>query len=301
MTPCASRSDATFGACLNIYSVDYWKYTFNTDPDSRDILLALLSEGPFDTFEETENGLDAYMPALAEHPDALLAALADQWTFSWSRTLIPGQNWNALWESNFQPVQVGRFCGVRAQFHPPFTDVEHELVIHPKMAFGTGHHETTWLCLATLEHLQVEGAHVLDYGCGTGILAILAARLGASHVEAVDIEEESYQNTLENASINGVAERITARCGTLEAVQTGPFDCILANINRNVILDSLPALSALLRPGGRILASGFLEADEPVLRHAVEENHLRWVSHEQRGRWLAAVWEQMPTEGKKQG
>jgi ribosomal protein L11 methyltransferase len=273
-----------------LQTLDYWQYRLITDENTAEILMALLSDAPFDTFEETAEGLNAYMPADVELQDALLQELAQDWPFTWSKVHIPDQNWNEEWERHFQPVQVGSFCGVRANFHPPFSDVEHELIIHPKMAFGTGHHETTWMCLSALEHLPVHGAHVLDYGCGTGILGILAARLSAAHVEAVDIQEESYLNTIENAAANGVADRVTARCGTITKVQSEPFDLILANINRNVILESLPQLASMLKPKGIILASGFLEEDEQVLRSALASVNLYWIGHQQRGKWLAAVW-----------
>ncbi|MFZ4475867.1 MAG: 50S ribosomal protein L11 methyltransferase [Saprospiraceae bacterium] len=270
--------------------MDYWQYRLITDESTAEILMALMSDAPFDTFEETAEGMNAYMPADAEFQDELLDELAHQWPFTWSKVFIPGQNWNEEWERHFHPVQVGSFCGVRAHFHPPFVGVEHELIIHPKMAFGTGHHETTWMCMAALEYLPVSNKHVLDYGCGTGILGILAARLGAAHVEAIDIQEESYLNTIENAAVNGVAERITARCGTIGKVQSAPFDLILANINRNVILQSLSTLKSMLKPKGIILASGFLDEDEQLLRNALAQVGLFWIGHQQRGRWLAAVW-----------
>ena len=174
---------------------------------------------------------------------------------------------------------------MRADFHPPQPGVKWELVINPKMAFGTGHHETTWQCIAAMEHLPLQGAKVLDYGCGTGILAILASKLGATELEAIDIEEESYHNTVENALANDV-HNITARCGTLNDVQGRDFDGILANINRNVILDSLPRLKELLRPGGWLLVSGILAADETVIVEAAEQAGFLKNQQTQRGNWL---------------
>lgn len=267
--------------------MDYWKYTLHTDPDTAQILLAYLSEAPFDTFQETEEGLDAYLPANASKADAdrILEELAQQYPFQTEQTFLPAQNWNEIWESNFQPVIVGNFCAVRADFHPPQPDVKWELVINPKMAFGTGHHETTWQCIAAMEHLPMEGAKVLDYGCGTGILAILASKLGATEVEAVDIEEESYRNTVENSTDNEVYN-VTARCGTLHDVQGRDFDGILANINRNVILDSLPRLAELVRPGGWLLLSGILAEDERVIVESAEQAGFEKRKQTQRGNWL---------------
>ncbi|MBL7775482.1 MAG: 50S ribosomal protein L11 methyltransferase [Saprospiraceae bacterium] len=264
----------------------YQKYTLHTDPATAEILLAYLSEASFDSFQETEEGLDAYLPDEADSPEALLDELREQFAFTWTKTFLPHQNWNEIWEANFQPVIVEDFCAVRADFHAPIAGVEHELVINPKMAFGTGHHETTWMCLRALRTLPCAGARLLDYGCGTGVLAILAARLGAAEVEAVDIEEESYRNTLENSAVNGVADQIITRCGTLEAVQGRDFDGVLANINRHIILESLPRLAELLRPGGWLLVSGILEADGALVRDAAGQLGFDCEQQEQRGNWL---------------
>ncbi len=275
--------------------MDYWKYTLRAEPEIADILPAFLSEAAFDTFEETSTGLNAYLPASASLPDTeqLLDELRQQFAFEWSKEFLPAQNWNEIWESNFQPVIVEDFCAVRADFHQPQPGVQHELVINPKMAFGTGHHETTWMCLRALRDLPCRGAKLLDYGCGTGVLAILAARLGAAEVEAVDIEEESYRNTLENSAANGVAGQITARCGTLESVQGAGFDGILANINRNVILDSLPRLAALTKPAGWLLVSGILREDEAVVMEAAQQAGFKLQEMNARGNWLCIVFTQI--------
>ncbi|MEQ1746104.1 MAG: 50S ribosomal protein L11 methyltransferase [Saprospiraceae bacterium] len=268
--------------------MDYWKIAIRTEPEIAEILPAFLANAPFETFEEADGGLNAYMPASASLPDveALLDDLRQRFLFDWEKEFLPAQNWNKIWESNFSPVVVEDFCAVRADFHEPVSGVLHELVINPKMAFGTGHHETTWMCLRSLRDLPCRGAKLLDYGCGTGVLAILAARLGAAEVEAVDIEEESYRNTLENSAVNGVAARVVARCGTIAAVQGTGFDGILANINRNVILDSLPRLAELLKPGGWLLVSGILREDEAVVVAAAEG--VGFVAEEiiARGNWL---------------
>ncbi len=273
------------------YNLDYWKYDLLTSPETAEILLAFLGDAPFDTFEETAAGLHAYLPADADQVAAemALADLSKRFAFSWEKTFLPAQNWNEIWESNFHPVIVGDFCAVRADFHAPIEGVRHELVINPKMAFGTGHHETTWQCIAAMEHLPIAGKHLLDYGCGTGILAILAARLGAAEVEAVDIEAESYRNTLENSAINQTSQ-VVARCGTIAAVEGSHFDGILANINRNVILDSLPRLSALTKPGGWLLVSGILEPDEAIVTETAEANGFVQKSRTQRGNWLCCLY-----------
>jgi ribosomal protein L11 methyltransferase len=267
--------------------LDYWKYILRANAETSEILVAYLSDAPFDTFEETEEGLNAYLPAHAGQTVAelQLLELQKQFDFVWDKTFLPGQNWNEIWESNFPPVVVNDFCAVRADFHEPIPGVKHELVINPKMAFGTGHHETTWQCIAAMEHLPMAGKKVLDFGCGTGVLAILASKLDAAEVEAVDIEEESYRNTLENSEVNGVTN-VTARCGTLAAVQGRDFDGILANINRNVILDSLPDLAGLLQPGGWLLVSGILLQDEAVVTEAVAKAGFEKKKKTERGNWL---------------
>lgn len=271
--------------------MDYYQYNIAAPPETAELLPALLAEAAFDTFEETPEGVAAYMPADAKEEkmaEALLKTLQLQFAFTWEKHFIPGQNWNELWESNFQPVVVGDFCAIRADFHAPIAGVRHELVINPKMAFGTGHHETTWQCIAAMEHLPLAGKHLLDYGCGTGILAILAARLGAATVEAIDIEEESYRNTLENAALNHAPE-VIARCGILKDVQGKDFDGILANINRNVILESLPTLAHLLRPGGWLLISGILEQDTATVTEAAVAAGFSTQRHTQRGNWVCIL------------
>ena len=272
----------------------YYKYALITDAETADILLAFLSDSPFDTFEETANGIHAYAPVSASEAiiEAQLLDLQGQFDFAWEKEIIPGQNWNELWESNFQPVIVGSFCAVRADFHEPIKGVKWELVINPKMAFGTGHHETTWQCIAAIEHLPLRGASVLDYGCGTGILAILASKQGAATVEAVDIESESYRNTVENCAANRV-ENVTARLGTLAAVQGNDFDGILANINRHVILESLPALSNLLKTKGWILISGILLEDESIVTETCTAAGFSKKSMKSRGNWLCGVFEKV--------
>jgi len=268
--------------------MDYWKYTIHTDPASAEIILAYLSDAPFDTFEETPDALLAYLPAsngAEQQVEILLDSLKSNFAFTWEKTFLPAQNWNEIWESNFQPIVIDDFCAVRADFHPSNPNVRFDLIINPKMAFGTGHHETTYLCLAALEHLPVQNGKILDYGCGTGILAILASKLGASELEAVDIEEESYRNTLENCAVNDV-HNVTARCGTLADVQGRAFDGILANINRNVILDSLPALAEKIKPGGWLLISGILAQDADIVTAKALENGFTRQHLQQRGNWL---------------
>jgi ribosomal protein L11 methyltransferase len=270
------------------HPMNYIQYHIIAESAFREVLLAFLSELPFDTFEETEDGFRAYLPegTQEEFVEQRLAELGSSYAFSFRRESIPYQNWNALWESNFQPVRVDNFCGIRADFHPPFTDVRHQIVINPRMAFGTGHHETTYMMIQLMRHENFRGAKTLDYGCGTGILAILAAKLGATIVDAVDVEEESYENTIQNAQLNNV-DSIHAIHGTLYAVLDTGYDIILANINRNVILDSLSALYQKLEQRGVLLVSGILQKDLDGLVQAAEAAKFTRDDLLRRGEWAA--------------
>lgn len=255
-----------------------------------EILTAILGDLPFDTFEEADEKLMAYMPEKDFTPEvaAELEANAEQFGFTHTHIRVEAQNWNALWESNFQPIFVEGFVGVRADFHPPTENVQFDLLINPKMAFGTGHHETTYMCMQQMQNMDFAGKNVLDYGCGTGILAILASKLGAKHIEAVDIEEWSFVNTQENSSVNDV-HNVQAWCGTLETVPQVKYDIILANINRNVILDSLPRLKALLTEGGVLLTSGYLEQDLDIMEAAIKNEGFRIEKTMQRGKWVSQL------------
>ncbi|TXB62193.1 50S ribosomal protein L11 methyltransferase [Phaeodactylibacter luteus] len=268
-------------------TMDYYRYVIQSAAPLREVIIAFLGDLPFDTFEETETGLNAYLRKDddVEAIEGQLSDIAGQLSFSYTRELIPHQNWNKVWESNFEPIQVGGFCGVRASFHPPMADVAHEIVIDPEMAFGTGHHETTFMMMHQMQGLSFEGGRVFDYGCGTGILAILAAMLGAEQVDAVDIERPAYESTLENASRNGVGATVHAFFGDLGAVPDNQYDIVLANINRNVILNSLRALYERLLPEGVLLASGILLTDKALVVENAESAGFQWLAEERKGDW----------------
>ena len=186
----------------------------------------------------------------------------------------------------FIPYWLVTFVESERIFHAPFEDVEHEIVINPKMAFGTGHHETTFSVIQLMQEMDFKGKKILDYGCGTGILAILAARLGADSIVAVDIEEESYLNTLENCRINEV-EDVHSIHGTLDNVPKDTYGIVLANINRNVILDSLNSLAQLIEIGGMMLISGFILEDRELMEKALCETGFELMKTLEKGNWLA--------------
>ena len=252
--------------------MNYWAYSFQIVDDKRDILLAFLSEWAFDSFQETEEGLDAFVPASDKEKieDSQMYALSEQFDARLSIREIPYVNWNETWESNFQPIVLDSFCAVRADFHPPQTGVKYEIVINPKMAFGTGHHDTTWMMMDVMRQHRFDRKKVLDYGCGTGILAILAAKMGATMIDGVDIELPAYENALDNIQINN-AFNVQVFHGKLDVILDNRFDFILANINRNVILDSLPTLHNKLNKGGILLISGILRQDEPIILEAARQ------------------------------
>ncbi len=270
--------------------MNYYKYTFAVNEEKREILLALIGEFAFDTFEETTETISAYVPEKSDteiDPKALekLKQFVD---FDYEKTFIPYQNWNDVWESNFQPILVDNFCGIRADFHPNFDKVDYELLINPQMAFGTGHHETTFMMIQAMQPLDFSRKKVLDYGCGTGILAILAGMLGADPIDAVDIEEPSFINTKENALLNGI-NNVHSILGTLDNITDHDYDIILANINRHVILDSLPTLYQKLNPDGTILFSGILETDFDLIKKALNEEKFILKEKNLKGNWLCLV------------
>ncbi len=258
-----------------------------TDPAMSEVIIALLGEMPFDTFEEKGATIDAYIKEVdfSEDIENELVTLSQSLDFSYEREKIEAKNWNEVWESNFQPIVIDDFCGIRADFHPPMQLVEHEIVITPKMAFGTGHHETTHSMIQTMRDLDFHQKRVFDYGCGTGILAIMAGKLGATEIVGVDNEFPAYESTLENAEVNGVPQ-IESIFGMLNDVAATNFDIILANINRNIIVNSLDALYEKLNIGGYILMSGFLQEDEAFMRQNIEERGFTHLSSAQRGNWI---------------
>ncbi len=241
----------------------YFSYVLDSTSEA---LMALLSLFPFESFEEKEKQTIAYIPNDVVDPQMKkdIAQTIQRFYVSYTINTIEPQNWNAIWESNFQPVVVENFCVVRADFHPPDPAIQYDILINPKMAFGTGHHETTYMMIAAMQTISFEEKSVFDYGCGTGILAILASKLGADPILAIDIEEESYENTIENSDANHVVN-IKTSCGILSDTSDQSYDIILANINRGVLMESVIELYKKLKPAGTILLSGILDKDEKMV------------------------------------
>jgi ribosomal protein L11 methyltransferase len=263
----------------------YAQFTIEvSNADIRDVLVAELSLLGVDAFEEQEDKLIASglsSQVLTEEVGDLLKSF----TLTYQFAEVRNENWNAQWESSFEPVLVDDFAGVRASFHKPLATVQHEIVITPKMSFGTGHHATTWLMMKEMSAIDFVGRSVLDFGTGTGVLAILAERLGASTVLAIDNDEWSIQNAKENLADNG------CRQVDLELADTIPpgkqFDVILANINKHILLEHSASMAAATKAGGTWLLSGLLEADEPEMLQMATSlgmNHLRTLK---RNGWIA--------------
>lgn len=274
--------------------MDYYELLFTTqkaEDYQQDLLINALGEIGFDTFEEVDGGFNAYIPVDVfddERLKDLLTPYRDMFDFSYDIHQIPQTNWNKEWESNFEPMHIGNQVYVRATFHDPKPDFPYEIVIDPKMAFGTGHHETTTMMMEQMLLADLQHKNVLDMGCGTGILAILASKLGAETVTAIDYDAVCFESTIENTGLNGVCN-ITPLCGSKEAIPDEEFDIILANINRNILLDQMPRYAEVLGAGGEIYFSGFYETiDLDMITQAAHKHGLKYRSHLKMKDWVSA-------------
>lgn len=269
----------------------YIEVSFTMDDTGlwRDMLVDTLgNEGPYESFVETPDGLKAYVQA-SQYDAAWLASAVQAFPvpLRYKAEEMEDRDWNAEWEKEHKAVLVqydGGSIWVRAPFHPHRDDVSYELIIEPKMSFGTAHHPTTYMMLSYVAELPVNGLRVLDMGCGTAVLGILAKMRGASYVEGIDIDEWAFANARENAASNGV--ELTFKLGGAEAIE-GSFDIILANINRNILLADMPRYAAALNPGGSLLLSGFYEADEGALIAKANTLGMTLKSKKSRNGWSA--------------
>jgi len=251
--------------------------------EQNEVLIAMLADIGFEGFEEVDNELRAFIKE-TEFNKKTLDEIVTLNHLNYSLSVIEQQNWNAQWESSFAPVIIGDFAAIRAGFHEPVVNVKHEIIITPKMSFGTGHHATTYLMMEQMSHLNFTDKTVLDFGTGTGVLAILAEKMGASEIMAIDNDNWSIDNAKENIANNN---SVHIRIEKAETIDTGKiYDIILANINLNVILQSMPLITAACKPGGEILLSGFLVSDETQIKASLQSNGLIVTSVTQQKDWI---------------
>lgn len=241
-------------------------------PEQKDILIAQLADAGYEGFEETEGGLEAFINK-KQFDKSLLTEIAFKYQLQFTQKTLDNLNWNQLWESNFQPVIVDDFAAIRADFHEPVKGVKYEIIITPKMSFGTGHHATTYMMIQQMENIDFRNKSVFDFGTGTGVLAILAEKLGARSVTAIDHDEWSIENTNENL-IRNSCNRITVRkADTIDI--NNKFDVVLANINKHVILENLTSINNHLNQQGILLISGILEDDREEMLIVLYNYRLR--------------------------
>jgi len=260
----------------------------------QDLLISELADIGFDTFEDSENGFTAFVIKDNFSEQALkdlLSIYAEDFQTNYILEDVADENWNAAWEKNFSPLIIDDVCYIRATFHEPQPSYPYEIVIDPKMAFGTGHHQTTTMVMQYILAADVKGKEILDMGCGTGILAILASKLGAKNLMAIDYDDICYQSTLENAGLNNVTN-LSALCGSKEVIPDDQYDIVFANINRNILLDQISRYAEVLKPQGKIFFSGFyLDPDLGMITAECAKYGIKYVDHKQNGDWIAAQFE----------
>ena len=255
--------------------------------DESEILMAELSENNFYAFEQNENDLIGYI--IEEDFDVLkLNMLLPQNTI-YKYSIIEDKNWNEEWESQLQSVTINNFAGIRASFHKPLENVKHEIIITPKMSFGTGHHATTFLMIELMQKINFKNKKVLDFGVGTGVLAILAEKLGASSVLAIDCDEWSIHNATENIKANNCKRIITEKRDNIKGIYG--VDIVLANINFNVLEENAKNLSTVLKTGSVLIISGFLSNDENNIVSVFVKNDFVKKQSSQKEGWIALVFE----------
>lgn len=279
--------------------MNYTEVTFTLYPFSEDLcdaFIAQLGEIGYDGFQYTADGFTAYIPEKEFDEEllkgvSLFSLLPSSYQVHYTINTLPDQDWNKIWEENFTPIVVQNRILVRAGFHPQIPGIEYDIVIEPKMSFGTGHHSTTALMLESILEMkgEIAGKQVLDMGCGTGILSILASKAGAASVTGIDIDEWAFNNAMENIHNNHLTN-ITIRIGNASLLPSCPeFDFILANINRNILLNDMSSYVSCLQPQGYLLMSGFYTEDLPAIREKAEKLGLSYRKHKIQNNWTAAI------------
>ncbi|PIE85971.1 MAG: 50S ribosomal protein L11 methyltransferase [Bacteroidia bacterium] len=256
---------------------------------AKEILTGELAIIGFESFVDEENCLKGYIPADDFDFNAIKnLSINDNSDFDirYSYETIKAQNWNEEWEKHyFEPILVKENCLIRGTFHEDTPKVQYEILIDPKMSFGTGHHETTSLMLEKMLNIDFTGKSVLDMGCGTGVLAILASMRNAEKIYAVDIDEWAFQNATENTALNN-AKNIEVACGDIQKLEQRMFDVIIANINRNILLQDIKAYAKHMNENGKLLMSGFYKADIEAIKKEAEKNGFSYISYQEKNKWV---------------
>jgi ribosomal protein L11 methyltransferase len=277
--------------------MNYIELELQLQADFTEILTAELAEVGFESFVETDEGLLAYVQEALFDEEVLreiVGKYQEAAAISMTWKSLERKNWNEEWEKSYEPIEVGDQIRVRAVFHEADPGFKYDLLIQPKMSFGTGHHETTWLVMNEQLSLPHEGVAVMDVGCGTGILAILASRLGAGPLLGFDIDEWAVENTRENFAMNNLPASAEVFLGTIDGVPSErKFGGILANINRNILLAEIPKYVMHLEKGGWLVTSGFYETDQADIERCAEENGLKKLRSNTRNQWATVVFEKL--------
>ena len=266
--------------------MNYLSFNFTISAtEQSEQLIALLSDLGFEGFEESENLLKAFISENTFSETGFNDIITLFPSLIYTKSIIKNINWNQQWEQSFEPVVVDDFVAIRAHFHQPIKNVQHEIIITPKMSFGTGHHGTTNIMMQHMQQIDFTGKNVLDFGTGTGVLAILAEKLGAEKILGIDIDEWSIINAKENIAQNGCSKIIIEEHDTIPMHQN--YDVILANINLNVITANLAAIVAVANKGCIIVFSGFLKENEMQIQAEFKKVGIRFLSILQKGEWIA--------------
>ncbi|ARN70515.1 ribosomal protein L11 methyltransferase [Nonlabens tegetincola] len=273
----------------NITNQIYVEYDFTVTPREpwSDILCAQLGDAGFESFIDTQSGVKAYILKDLDSDNVLSTVdliNSDYCDIAFAKADIPPTNWNAEWEKNFTPILVNDQCLIRAPFHES-KEVKYEIVMEPKMSFGTGHHQTTYMMIQFLLKEELAGKKVLDMGSGTGVLAILAQMRGATLVDAIDIDTWCFENAQENTERNN-ADKVNVILGGAEQLAGKQYDFIIANINRNILLQDIPKYAASLKNGGSIIFSGFYTQDLPLINEACSKVGLTYETHIEKDNWV---------------
>jgi len=271
-------------------STTYIGYIFKVSPlqPGTEILIAELGYAGFESFVENEEGVNAYIQKDDWHEailDDIRILKSTEFEITYTEEVIEQVNWNEEWEKNFQPIEVDGKCAVRAPFHEK-TNVDYDIIIEPKMSFGTGHHETTHMMLQHILNTDVTNKKVLDIGCGTGVLAILAEMKGAKPLDAIDIDNWCYLNSLENVERNN-CKHISVYEGDVSLLEGKKYDIIIANINRNILLSDIHHYAKCLDTGGILFLSGFYTEDIPLITEECAKNKLKFQDKLEKNNWVA--------------